>query len=312
MSPYFMLHARHPVIPPAQVHNFTLPIDLDNVEESVKSVLHRAKMAEKAGIIAGENLKIAQHRDTLRYATIRGGGYLPSVRQFAVGDFVYLRRRVMASTIQIMAKKEIYRVKSVHDNGSVLLQGKCGVTLLNNVCNVAPCHLTDINPTIDHTLARPDKNLACEVCSFMDEEECMLLCDGCGTGWHTMCLTPKLTSIPRGDWLCPRCVSDGMTIANLRVARAQIAPQPGPLLRGKPVPLFQDATHRRRRQELRAFDGRTIAHKTRHGNSGEDSKLGRVAYIGDHAGLKCFKVVFTDGSTGEFSAVEIRNRLMPE
>jgi hypothetical protein len=49
----------------------------------------------------------------------------------------------------------------------VLLQGKCGVTLLNNVCNVAPCHLTDIDPTIDHTLARPDKNLACEVCSFM-------------------------------------------------------------------------------------------------------------------------------------------------
>ena len=103
-----------------------------------------------------------------------------------------------------------------------------------------------------------------------------------------------------------------MTSADLRVVGAQIAPQPGPLLRGKPVPLFQDATHRRRRQELRAFDGRTIAHKTRHGNSGEDSKLGRVAYIGDHAGLKCFKVVFTDGSTGEFSTVEIRNRLMPE
>jgi len=41
------------------------------------------------------------------------------VRQFSVGDFVYLRRRVMASTIQITAKKEIHRVKSVHDNGSV-------------------------------------------------------------------------------------------------------------------------------------------------------------------------------------------------
>jgi hypothetical protein len=110
----------------------------------------------------------------------------------------------MASTIQIMAKKEIYLVKSVHDNGSVLLQGKCGVTLLNNVCNVAPCHLTDIDLTIDHTLVRPEKNLACEVCSFMDEEECTLLRDGCGTGWHTMCLTPKLKSIPRRDWLCPR------------------------------------------------------------------------------------------------------------
>jgi len=148
------------------------------------------------------------------------------------------------------------------------------VTLLNNVYNVAPCHLTDIDPTIYHTLARPDKNLACEVCSFMVEKECMLLCDGCGTGWHTKCLTPKLTSIPRGDWLCPRCVSDGVTTAELRVVKALITPQPGPLLRGKPVPLFQDATPRRRRQELRAFDGRTIAHKIRHGNSGEDSKLG--------------------------------------
>ena len=86
-----------------------------------------------------------------------------------MGDFVYLRRRVMASTIQILAKKEIYRVKSVHDNGSVLLQGKCGVTLFINVCKVAPCHLTDIDPTIDHALARSYNNLACEVCSFMDE-----------------------------------------------------------------------------------------------------------------------------------------------
>ena len=38
-------------------------------------------------------------QDTLVLDYIRGGGYLPSVRQFPVGDFVYLRRRVMASTI---------------------------------------------------------------------------------------------------------------------------------------------------------------------------------------------------------------------
>jgi len=69
----------------------------------------------------------------------------------------------------------------------------------------------------------------------MDEEECMLLCDGCGTGWHTMCLMPKLTSIPRGDWLCPRCVLYGVTIADLRV----VTPQPGPLLRGKPNLCFK-------------------------------------------------------------------------
>ncbi len=37
-----------------------------------------------------ENLAITQHRDTLRYVTIRGGGYGPSIRRFYVGDCVYL------------------------------------------------------------------------------------------------------------------------------------------------------------------------------------------------------------------------------
>ncbi len=39
-----------------------------------------------------ENLAIAQHRDTLRYAIIRGGGYRPSIRRFHVGDYVYLQQ----------------------------------------------------------------------------------------------------------------------------------------------------------------------------------------------------------------------------
>jgi len=40
--------------------------------------------------MAMENLSIAQHQDTLRYAHTRGGNYKPKVRQFDVGDFVYL------------------------------------------------------------------------------------------------------------------------------------------------------------------------------------------------------------------------------
>ena len=37
------------------MHNITLPIDLDNVEKSVKSVLHRVKVAQIAGKFASEN-----------------------------------------------------------------------------------------------------------------------------------------------------------------------------------------------------------------------------------------------------------------
>ncbi len=49
-----------------------------------RSVLHHAQVAQRAGIVASENLKIAQHRGTLRYGTIRGGDYLPAVKQFEV------------------------------------------------------------------------------------------------------------------------------------------------------------------------------------------------------------------------------------
>jgi len=39
--------------------------------------------------MAMENLSIAQHQDTLRYAHTQGGNHKPKVRQFDVGDFVY-------------------------------------------------------------------------------------------------------------------------------------------------------------------------------------------------------------------------------
>jgi len=40
--------------------------------------------------MAMENLSVAQHWDTLRYAHTQGGNYKPKVKQFDVGDFIYL------------------------------------------------------------------------------------------------------------------------------------------------------------------------------------------------------------------------------
>jgi hypothetical protein len=40
--------------------------------------------------MAMENLSITQHCNILRYAHTRGGNYKPKVKQFDVGDFVYL------------------------------------------------------------------------------------------------------------------------------------------------------------------------------------------------------------------------------
>lgn len=34
----------------------------------------------------------------------------------------------------------------------------------------------------------------------------MLLCDGCDDAFHTYCLVPPLSEVPKGDWRCPLCV----------------------------------------------------------------------------------------------------------
>ena len=50
-------------------------------------------------------------------------------------------------------------------------------------------------------------DMCCTKCGATDREELMVLCDGegCNTGWHTFCLTPMLSAIPDGNWLCPTC-----------------------------------------------------------------------------------------------------------
>lgn len=45
------------------------------------------------------------------------------------------------------------------------------------------------------------------MCRKGDNEDLLLLCDGCDKGCHTYCHKPKITSIPEGDWYCPACIS---------------------------------------------------------------------------------------------------------
>eukprot|EP00096_Caligus_rogercresseyi_P011047 TRINITY_DN422_c0_g1_i1.p1 TRINITY_DN422_c0_g1~~TRINITY_DN422_c0_g1_i1.p1 ORF type:complete len:1514 (+),score=534.84 TRINITY_DN422_c0_g1_i1:112-4653(+) len=47
----------------------------------------------------------------------------------------------------------------------------------------------------------------CQNCGKGDAEEQMLLCDGCDDSYHTFCLMPALSEIPKGEWRCPKCVS---------------------------------------------------------------------------------------------------------
>nr|XP_016852359.1 PREDICTED: bromodomain adjacent to zinc finger domain protein 2B isoform X11 [Anolis carolinensis] len=47
----------------------------------------------------------------------------------------------------------------------------------------------------------------CQICRKGDNEELLLLCDGCDKGCHTYCHRPKISCIPDGDWFCPACIA---------------------------------------------------------------------------------------------------------
>nr|XP_060633542.1 bromodomain adjacent to zinc finger domain protein 2B isoform X6 [Anolis sagrei ordinatus] len=61
----------------------------------------------------------------------------------------------------------------------------------------------------------------CQICRKGDNEELLLLCDGCDKGCHTYCHRPKISCIPDGDWFCPACIAkaSGQT---LKVKKNQI------------------------------------------------------------------------------------------
>jgi hypothetical protein len=77
-SLYYLLFGRHPVLPQAiQADANTVLANMDNPDMWALMNEQWAELFKTVMPMALENLSIAQHRDTLRYATIRGGGYKP-------------------------------------------------------------------------------------------------------------------------------------------------------------------------------------------------------------------------------------------
>ena len=88
-SPYHLLHGVQPTIPPAIKPRFEGSVAFDSVDVAVQSILSRSDAMRQNMALAGENLLIAQHRDTLRYAALRGGGFHPKIRRFDILAIMY-------------------------------------------------------------------------------------------------------------------------------------------------------------------------------------------------------------------------------
>ena len=218
LSPYEMLFACKPDLPSVHRERLLEPVNFDDPELAAQSILERARMVEGFVPIAGRNLLIAQHRDSLRYAKLRSGGYLPSMVKFTVGQFVYVRDH---EEFHKKAGPEILRVVAVKSSGVLVLIGKCGTTIAVNAINCAPCHLPieeQDDPQAQEAF-RPRKEFVCEVCHLPELDRVLLLCDSCNRGFHMHCLLPPLSKVPPGLWVCPQCTDAGVSHQTIKTAR---------------------------------------------------------------------------------------------
>ncbi|KAK3283870.1 hypothetical protein CYMTET_8448 [Cymbomonas tetramitiformis] len=209
------------VVPPDLKQAPNLDFDLevsDDKDHRVKDLLQRAQVVRRLMVHAGCSLEVAQHRDTLQYEGRRGGGYEPKPHQFKVGDFVYVRQKPH-SGMEVATKPAILKLVKIQRDGVVVLEDAAKLKEKSTVQSIAPCHL-QVKAQYDCSAAVPSKHLACEVCMKADGEAEMLLCDTCNKGHHLWCLTPALSEVPEGEWLCPRC-----SVTRMQAASAEVQTQ---------------------------------------------------------------------------------------
>ena len=148
LSPMQLLYSRDPVIPPATVDRLAEPLLLDATQAAADQLLKRSEYLKQAGVVVDNNLRIAQHRDTLRYARVHGGAYLKKVFKFQEGDFVYVKLH-HPTTLEPHTAPYILRVLGVRPSGVLELVGRCGTVITRHSSRCAPCHLPNIDPTIN-------------------------------------------------------------------------------------------------------------------------------------------------------------------
>uniref|UniRef100_A0A8D0HTP4 [histone H3]-trimethyl-L-lysine(4) demethylase n=1 Tax=Sphenodon punctatus TaxID=8508 RepID=A0A8D0HTP4_SPHPU len=69
-----------------------------------------------------------------------------------------------------------------------------------------PCTKMTMRLRRNHSNTQFIDSYVCRICTRGDEDDKLLLCDGCDDNYHIFCLLPPLPEIPKGIWRCPKCV----------------------------------------------------------------------------------------------------------
>jgi hypothetical protein len=91
-----------------------------------------------------------------------------------------------------------------------MLEGHDSVVWKDHVHNCAPCHLPNVDGTIDPSLVIIRVGLKCmKLCGSTSGATHMLVCDRCSRGWHMVCMNPPMDVVLAGQWVCLRCILEG-------------------------------------------------------------------------------------------------------
>ncbi|XP_046475891.1 bromodomain adjacent to zinc finger domain protein 2B isoform X3 [Neodiprion pinetum] len=78
----------------------------------------------------------------------------------------------------------------------------------NSVCIMLRNRCVSLKATTQYNqLLTTTQASNCQFCHSGDNEDKLLLCDGCDRGYHTYCFRPKMENIPDGDWYCHECMN---------------------------------------------------------------------------------------------------------
>lgn len=226
-APYALLYGREPLLPVQAAARMRQEVDPDDPETAALDLAQRVEFLRSAVPMAMGNLEIAQHRDTLRYARVHGGGYAPVITRLQPGQLVYVRDHT-ATALQPGVKRVILQVVELRGS-SVVLLGRDARTIVLSIHDVVPCHLPNVDLTLDPALRDATYDVPCEHCLEVtctrSGPRAMLLCDSCSTGWHLGCLrhvqdvAPR--AIPKGQWFCHRCIGIGRAPTTLLLTGEQ-------------------------------------------------------------------------------------------
>ncbi|XP_042638787.1 bromodomain adjacent to zinc finger domain protein 2A [Orycteropus afer afer] len=130
--------------------------------------------------------------------------------------------------------------------------------------------------------------VTCLVCRKGDNDEFLLLCDGCDRGCHIYCHRPKMEAVPEGDWFCAVCLAQQV--------EGELTQQPGFPKRGQKrksgyVLNFPEGDSRRRRVLSR---GRESLAVPRYLEGLSPSKRRRLSMRSHHSDLTFCEIILME------------------